>query len=63
MAMNGVDDTTSAMALAKQILPACEGIGEITLPKATLKILLTGFVDQWKGEQDRKRSELKKVAS
>lgn len=61
--MNGIDDTTSALALAKQILPECEGTGEITLSKATLKILLIGFINQWSGEQDRKRAEFKKVAS
>lgn len=63
MAINGFDDTASAMALAKQYLMQCEGGGDITLPKETLKIILMGFTEHWKNEQDRKRSEFKKVAS
>lgn len=60
--MNGVDDISSAMSLAKQWLMNCEGDGDITLPKETLRIMLMGFARQWHGEQDKKRSEFKKAA-
>jgi len=61
--MNGVDETASALALAKQYLMDCDSPGDITLPKATLKIMLLAFTDHWKFEQDRKRSDFKKVAT
>lgn len=59
--MNGFDQSSTALSLAKQLLMECDGVGSLTLPKETLKIVLTSFVEQWKGEQDRKRSEFKKA--
>lgn len=59
----GFDETSSAMALAKQYLMSCNGAGDITLPKESLKLMLEAFVGQWKSDQDRKRNEFKKAAN
>lgn len=58
-----INETATGMALAKQILMDCEGEGTITLPKETVKTVLLAFVKCWSAEQDKKRSEFKKVAS
>lgn len=60
--MNGFDQTATVMALAKQYIGMCDGTGDITLPKETLKIMLTAFTGIWHGHQDVKRAEFKKVA-
>lgn len=60
--MNGYDESATALSLAKQLMMDCEGGGTITLQKDTLKIVLMAYVQQWSGEQDRKRSDMKKVA-
>lgn len=60
--MEGFDEKTTALALAKQLLMDCEGSGDITVPRGTLKIILVAFSKSWHDEQNRKRSELKKAA-
>lgn len=59
--MSGVNDAATGMALAKQLLMQCEGDGDITLPKETLRIALFPLIQSWHGEQDKKRSEFKKA--
>lgn len=60
--MNGFDQTSSALSLAKQLIMECEGKKEITLSTDTLKIVLMAFTQSWSNEQERKRSEFKKAA-
>lgn len=61
--MNGFDSAATAMSLAKQLLTQCEGPGDITLSKETLKLVLCGYVQSWHAEQDKRRAEIKKVAN
>lgn len=60
--MNGIDETSSALSLVKQLLQQCDGTGDVTLSKETLKLVLTTFIQQWNGDQERKRQDYKKVA-
>jgi len=61
VAMNGIDETATALNLAKNLLTQCAGTGDILLPKETLRLVLMAFITSWHGEQDRKRSEFKKA--
>ncbi len=58
----GVNDHATALALAKQLLMDCESHGDITLPRATLKIVLMEFLGAWKNQQVQTVSSFKKVA-
>lgn len=60
---NGIDETSSAIALARQYLMDCNGTGDITVPKESMKLILTTFVNQWQNNQNLKRSEYKKAAT
>lgn len=61
--MNGYDPTGTGVALAKQILMDCQGEGNITLPKETLRIVVDAFILSWKGQQDKTRSGFQKAAT
>lgn len=56
------DEKSSVIALAKQLLMDCQAPGDITVPRESLKLILTAFTQNWLGEQDMRRSEFKKVA-
>lgn len=58
---NGLDETSSILALARQYLMDCDGTGDITIPKESMKLILTSFVGQWQNNQNLKRSEYKKA--
>lgn len=58
----GYDEVTTTASLAKSILMQCEGSGDITLPKDTLKIILMALLQSWNGQQELTRSTFKKVA-
>lgn len=62
MAVNGFDTTATGIALAKQILMECNGTGDVTLPKETVRAVLGAFLQAWQAQQDRTRSEFKKAA-
>lgn len=50
-----------ALALAKQIKYQCEGTGEITLNKETLRIVLDAYIQQWFASQAKIRQGFEKV--
>jgi hypothetical protein len=56
-----MDKKTEALGLAKQILYDCEGDGDITVPKETLRIILNAFVDEWIFAQGKIRQSFEKV--
>lgn len=58
---NGMDENSTLVSLAKQYVMACEGDGDITLPKETLKLILMSVIQSWHVEQDKRRAELKKA--
>ena len=58
----GINDRGSTLSLAKQILMDCEGEGNISLPKSTLKIVLMEFINGWKTQQQVVASSFAKVA-
>lgn len=58
----GYDDATTTVSLAKSILMQCEGVGDITLPKDTLKIIIMALLQSWNGQQELTRSTFRKVA-
>jgi len=62
MAINGIDETATALNLAKSLMSQCSGGGDIVLPKETLRLVLMAFITSWHGEQDRKRADIKRVA-
>ncbi len=60
---NGMDDRSTAMSLARNLLMQCDDDkADITLPKGTLKIILTAFLGAWHQQQDVARSGYKKAA-
>lgn len=61
--MNGYDESSTMLSLAKQLLMDCERGREITLPSATLKLVLDAYIQQWASDQDRKRNDYKKAAT
>lgn len=50
-----------AIGLAKQIRYDCEGSGDITLNKETLRIVLDGFIENWVVSQGKVRQGFEKV--
>lgn len=56
-----MDHQTTALALAKQIKYDCEGSGEITLNKDTLRIVLEAFIENWTTAQTKARQGFEKV--
>ena len=58
----GMNNHATALALAKQLLMDCESEGDITLPKATLRIVLNEFLSAWRNQQVQTVSSFKKVA-
>lgn len=58
----GMNDHATALALAKQLLMECDAGGDITLPRATLKIVLNEFLGAWRNQQVQAVSSFKKVA-
>lgn len=57
----GLDETSSTLALARQYLMNCNGTGDITVPKESLKLILDAFVNQWQFNQNMKRADYKKA--
>lgn len=56
-----MDNRTTALALAKQLKYECEGTGEITLNKETLRIVLEAFIEDWTTMQSKVRHGFEKV--
>lgn len=61
MMTNGFDETSSVLALARQYLMDCNGTGDITLPRESLKLILDAFVNHWQNNQNLKRADYKKA--
>jgi hypothetical protein len=58
----GMNDQATMIALAKQYLLECEGAHEVRINSATLKMLLTTFLDTWKTQQVTTSAAYPKVA-
>lgn len=58
-----MNDNASAFAIAKQLSYDCEGSGDITLPKGTLKIVLDAYMSLWQTSQVNTRATYKKVSA
>lgn len=56
-----MDTRTTAISLAKQIQYDCEGSGEITLNKETLRIVLEAFIEDWTVMQVKTRQGFEKA--
>lgn len=56
-----MEDKTTALALAKQLRYDCEDMGDITLSKATLRIILDAFIEEWTHAQVKVRQGFEKV--
>ncbi len=56
-----MDKKTTALSLAKQIKYECEGEGNITLNKDTLRIILEAFIEDWQTAQSKTRQTFEKV--
>jgi hypothetical protein len=58
----GLNQTGTALSLAKQLLMECEGEGNVTIPRETLKIVLMEFIGSWKHQQVQVSANFPKVA-
>ena len=58
-----MNDSASAFAIAKQLSYDCEGSGDVTLPKGTLKIVLDSYIALWQNSQANTRATYKKVSA
>ena len=58
----GVNNTATTLSLAKQLLMECEGTGDISIQRATLKIILMEFIGSWKNQQQQISASFPKVA-
>jgi hypothetical protein len=56
-----MDNRTTAISLAKQIRYDCEGDGQITINKSTLKIVLDAFIEDWTFTQAKVRQSFEKA--
>ena len=56
-----MDKKTTALALAKQLKYDCEGSGDVTLNKDTLRIVLEAFIEDWNMVQTKVRHGFEKV--
>ncbi len=56
-----MDTKSTAYALAKQLKYQCEGVGDVTLSKDTLRIVLDGFIKDWDVTQVKIRQGFEKV--
>lgn len=54
-------DPGTAINLTKQLLSECDGDGDITLPKATLRIVFEYMIQSWSGQQEAIKSGYRKV--
>lgn len=59
--MNGYDEFSSTVSLAKQLLMECQDSGEIKLSKQTVKLICESLVFQWSGKQQQTMSQFKKA--
>ena len=56
-----MDKKTEALGLAKQLMYSCDGDGDITLRKDTLKIVLEAFIEDWVISQGKIRQAFERV--
>lgn len=49
--MDGFDEETTGLSLARQLHGECEGRGDITIPKSTLRIVLNNYIELWSQKQ------------
>lgn len=62
--MNGYDQTSSVISLAKSLLQLCDGEPDrVIVEKAQLKLVLEIFIKHWMVDQDKKREGFTKVAN